>query len=237
MIRVFSFCILLAFSINGYADVIGWHWYNLPAQKERSDERIVHMFKALPASDQLKILQKATKELRDKAVLSGKVVDITAYKRAQDYWVNKATMFAVGWERMLLGNPSLDYSLKHTHENTMIAADNTLISDKKNKAIKNLAKHDGLLMFYRKNNSEDKMFAKAVDSYCTGKGITHIKIDITSNKRNAQKAKLLGVTYFPALVLVDPINNKHQVVDYGYKSESELNDRLYKIITKWKPEF
>src|SRR3990167_8660165 len=103
---------------NVNSNTIGWHWYNeTPFQKNKNNpnkinqEKLYQQFLQLPYSVQLKILQEATEELKDKAVLTGNVNDIAIYKRAQDMWVNKATLFTVGWEKMLLLHPDLDYSL------------------------------------------------------------------------------------------------------------------------------
>lgn len=102
-------------------ELIGWHWYNEAHIKQQLDsQQLQATFAQLSPVAQLKVLQQATNSLRDKAILSGKVSDITAYKQAQDFWMQKATAFTMGWEQMLLAHPKLDYSLQYTHENALL---------------------------------------------------------------------------------------------------------------------
>ena len=165
--------------------VVGWHWYNETAQQKSSDNKknkknnenkLYETFENLTPSEQLKILQQATTELRDKAVLSGNVDDIANYKRAQDMWVKKATKFTVGWQRMLLENPNLNYSLKYSHENVLAPVMQQHEHELQNKAISQLANNNGLLVFYRADRKSDLMFAKVVAAFSTAHHISLILV-------------------------------------------------------------
>ena len=52
-----------------------------------------------------------------------------------------------------------------------------------------------------------------------------------------EKARELGITHFPALVLVNPKSGQYQAISYGFKSASELSERLLKINNGWKAGF
>ena len=237
--------------------VVGWHWYNekpsIQPSIKKSDQHqknvdlLYAQFQQLPYHEQLKILQKATRELKDKAVLTGKVSDIAAYKRAQDMWVNKATMFTVGWQRMLLEHPDLNYSLQYSHENAMAPIMQQHEHQMQNNAIEALAKNNGLFVFYRGDNPEDLMFVKVILSFSKDYHISTMLIAENKPKyfsgvRNAYddkeiRAHALGVDYFPAVLLVNPKTGAHQIVSYGYKSEDELASRMLSIFDHWKPDF
>ena len=258
---------------NSANNTVGWHWYNeAPILKDQENqhqnqqdqnqaqEKLYKQFQALPASSQLKILQEATTELKDKAVLTGNVNDIESYKKAQDMWVNKATIFTTGWEKMLLLHPELDYSLIHSHENAMAPIMQQDQLKAENKAIDKIAKDHGILLFYRSQNAGDALFAKVVQRLCKAHHISLLTVledkdesasDQLSNlglsdpSNNAsirfdlhhQHANALGVHYFPAVMLVNPATGSHQIIAYGYLAENELKERLFNIENNFKPNF
>lgn len=233
---------------------VGWHWYNeKPFQKNKHKSKIqkpdvlYQEFLQLPSDQQLKILQTATTELKDKAVLTGNVADIANYKRAQDFWVSKATLFTVGWEKMLLENPNLDYSLKHSHENVLAPVMQQKTLQRENKAISIIAKQNGMMLFYRGNNKADLMFVKVCFDFSKQHHIALLLVSentpspaINAPTRfdfNDNHAKALGINYFPALLLVNPKTSSHQIIGYGFMSESELSRRFLNIEDNWRPDF
>lgn len=247
------FCLFLIMP-NGFANthnkLIGWHWYNEPVKQKiekRRDDKIVKVFNQLSPLQQLKILKMATNNLKAKAVLSGKVSDITEYKKAQDYWVQKATRFTVGWEQMLLQHPALNYSLNFSHENAMASVMQRDKHARENQAISSLAQDNGLLFFYRGKNKGDRLFSKTVARYSKRHHLVVIPVSVdgqtspvfkaSRHQSGMKKATVLGIHYFPALVLVNPKSNRHKIVSYGFKSENEISDRLLKIADGWKAEF
>ena len=238
---------------------VGWHWYNetAPLEKNKNNKKndankLYETFENLTPSEKLKILQQATTELRDKAVLSGNVNDIANYKRAQDMWVKKATKFTVGWQRMLLENPNLNYSLQYSHENALAPVMQQHQHELQNSAISKLAKNNGLLVFYRADRKSDLMFVKVVTEFSKSHHIPLILVSEGSknignladfqNVENRydpdyQRAHPLRVDYFPAVLLVNPKTGTYQIVSYGYKSEDEMSSRLLSIYDNWKPNF
>ena len=250
--------ILVSTLAQAYEPASGWHWYNEVVEnktKNETEKRIdkkkenesLKAFNQLSASQQLKILQVATNNLKAKAVLSGKVSDITSYKQAQDFWVEKASQFTVGWEKMLLARPDLDYSLRFSNENSLAATSQRGKHERESNAVKVLAKDNGLLFFYRGKDKGDLQFSKVISRYVKENKFTVIPVSVDGELSPAfengritnglEKAHALGVNYFPALVLVNPKTNQHRVVDYGFRSESELSDRLLKITDGWRAEF
>lgn len=237
---------------------VGWHWYNeqivkKPDKSKKDQNKSYQVFLQLTPSEQLKILQHVTEELRDKAVLTGNVADIANYKRAQDMWVAKATKFTVGWQRMLLENPSLNYALQYSHENALAPIMQQQEHQVQNDAISNLAKNNGLLVFYRPGNQIDLMFVKLMQSFSkshqiavlfSSEGVSDKKLSNTSldninshADNNFEHAHALGVYYFPAVLLVNPKSHNYKIVSYGYLSQDELEKRLLSISDHWKPDF
>lgn len=253
-VAVFAMGILIMQSIyaqNIDNNPVGWHWYNeAPIKKEKKDNKkniLYKEFSQLSPSQQLKILQHATTELRDRAILTGNVNDIANYKRAQDLWVSKATAFTVGWQRMLLEHPELNYSLQYSHENALAPVMQQHEHDLQNEAISNLAKNNGLLVFYRADKKPDQLFATLMKSFSQNYHISVMFVSEDDSKNssnpnvhvdeNFERAHALGVNYFPAVLLVNPKVGTYQVVSYGYHSQDELASRLLSISDNWKPNF
>lgn len=256
MMKLFTFFIILSFisqiCFANEPPLVGWHWYNEPKNETDKDKKIkikqnILIFSQLSPSKQLKILKEATENLKAKSILSGKVGDIAAYKRAQDFWVSKATQFTIGWERMLLQNPELNYSLKFSHENAMAPVMQKEMHDREKRAVSALSKNNGFIFFYRGKNKGDRMFSTILSRYSKKYHFPLIPVSVDGvlspafhNSQQLQemgKASALGVRYFPALVLVNPLKQQHEIVSYGFKSEDELSNRLLKIADGWKAEF
>lgn len=231
---------------------IGWHWYNETSiQKNEKDNKkenqLYKNFLQLTPSQQLKMLQNATTELRDKAILTGNVNDIANYKRAQDLWVGKATAFTVGWKRMLLEHPELNYSLEYSHENALAPTQQQHEHDLENATIADLSKQNGLLVFYRPDIKSDQLFASLMRSFSRNHHISVMLVAENNNinlsnqnipvDKNYERAHALGVYYFPAVLLVNPKLGSYQIVSYGYQSQDELASRLLSISDNWKPNF
>jgi len=236
--------------VSAKDDVVGWHWYNEPLTPKKEKKHADHLMRAfqhLSPSKQLKVLQMATNNLLDRAILTGKVSDITAFKEAQDFWVGKSTRFTVGWEIMLLAHPKLNYALSHPHENAYAPIMERSKSDREEKAIAKLSQKNGLLFFYRGKNKGDVRFSKTIQQFSKAHQFVLISVSVDGvasplfQKSRAdfglEKAHALGIHYFPALVLVNPSTSQHSVVSYGFKSEEELSDRFLKIEDGWQPEF
>lgn len=242
-----ALCIPAAYSAN-YKDIIGWHWYNeLHEQKPIKPKAKSKPFDKLSSLQQLKALQKVTNELKAKAILSGNVSDIAAYKAVQDFWLKKATRFTVGWEQMLLLYPELNYALKYSHENAMASIMQQSKHKREHDAIEKLSKSYGLLYFYRSHVREDKLLSKVIHTLISEYHLKAITISedgqsdpqfrLSQQDNHGLKAKALGVKYIPAVVLVNPASGSYRVISYGYKSEEEMKDRLLKISDGWISEF
>lgn len=232
--------------------VVGWHWYNeQPISKKKNNndnkEVLYKEFQQLTSSQQLKILQMATAELKDKAILTGNINDIANYKRAQDMWVSKATMFTVGWERMLLEHPELNYSLQYSHENALAPVMQQNKHLLENEAISNIAKKNGMMLFYRGDNKGDLMFVKVCATFSKEHHIALLLVSENTPSTlfnipskfdfNETRANALDIHYFPALLLINPKAGSHRMISYGFMSTDEIAKRFLNINDHWIPNF
>lgn len=216
----------------------GWHWY-APALLATAAESKKTDFSELEPEAQLAALQKVTHHLKTKAILSGKVADVAAYKLAQDFWAEKSTQFAIAWERMLLAYPELDYSLRYSPKNSLARFSATAARKNEAKALAGLAKDRGLVLFYRAGDPQDRFFLSTLKKFeVTEKmALLAVAIDGPDQQAALAKAKALGIGFFPALLLVNPRTGSHQIASYGVQSRAELMARLHHLATHWKPTF
>ena len=217
-------------------DVVGWHWYNEVQEiKDKKDELISRVAQMSP-QQQMKLLQSITKSLKDQAILSGEPQDIYRYKQIQDFWVNKATQFTMGWEKMLLNHPELNYALSHPSANILASAMQSDVHDKEEALMKYASENLGLLVFYRKGTSQDAMFLEIIQDFAKKYHIALISQPINLNN-GLEKAQALGINFFPALLMVNPATEKTRVLSYGFKSQEELLRRFMIMFNGWKPNF
>lgn len=230
-------CVTAPVSIYA-ADPTGWHWYNAPANKPHSkkENRAVKAFDSMTPVQQMHTLQYIFANLKDKAILTGSVSDIANYKEMQDFFVNKATRFSVGWSKMLMLHPELNYALQHPHSNQL--AHNELSKTKQQEMVASniIGREYGFLYFYHGDSANDIIYMKIVKRFIKTHNIAtkYINVDKPENKVRANQ---LGVNYFPAIMLFDPKTRSHTIFRYGFGVDSDLAKRAYEILTNWNPQF
>lgn len=247
-----TFCFMISISVYSLASdntqAAGWHWYNEKNRVTSGKKKHIEKFKKLPPLIQLKILKHETEELKAKAILSGDVTDIANYKRAQDMWVEMATRFSVGWQRMLVENPDLDYSFKHPSQNNLVPIMLNIQKEKENDVVKKISKTHALILFYKGSDKTDNILCKNVRSFSNAYKFSYLEVSEDGFKAegsgprtridlNGEKARFLGINHFPALVLTDLKKKKSAVIGYGYFSQEEIPQRIYKVVTGWSPTF
>ncbi len=224
----------------------GWHWYNEIHEKKNNHQKISASNHLSPLQ-RLKMLRTQTDELRAKAIMSGKVADIAMYKRAQDMWITLATKFTIGWQKMLIEHPELDYNLAHPSENNLSSIIQKQQHMREHNSVTTFSKKYGLILFYREGNQVDRLYVSNVRLFSKSNYISalfapipnQVKKDSETNDVGGYllKAHALGIYHFPSLVAVDPISTKHFVLGYGYMSIEEMEKRIFDISQNWKPNF
>ena len=226
---------------------VGWHWYNeiYSEDKKEKDERDgryeKNKFKKT-AVIQMDLLRKTVREAKARAILYPTIENMKSYLILQNFVTNQAGLFTQAWKKTLLEYPELDYSILHPTQNNaqhIISAEN---GRKEKEAIRAFNEQYGLFFFYRGNNPLDQALAPIIYSFGRENNISLIPIsvdgkliDIFENNHvdNGQTEKL-GIKHFPALILVDPKNQKVIPINYGFISDSELHRRFLQVATEFK---
>lgn len=225
----------------------GWQWYNASATTPKpikAKEPLI-AFSQLDAKEQVAVLHYYTINAIDQAMLNPTNANIKRAIIWQNFWSERASNFTSGWQRTMLANPSLDYTVTHPTENN--TARITLAAQKhaENAAIAHFAKTDGLFFFYRGQASLDRAFAKVVTEFAAAHhlaliGISmdgHLLPGIAQNHINHGQAQNIGVKAFPALILVNPTTHQVKPIHYGFASSNELAKAFLNVARNFKGNF
>ena len=191
---------------------------------------------------QMALLRQALQEAKAKAILYPTVENMRSYLILQNFVTNQASLFTQVWKRTLLEYPDLDYSILHPIQNSAQHVMYAETSKKEDEAIQSFAKQYGLFFFYRGNNSLDQALAPIIESFSRGNHISLIPVSMDgktlavfgSNQIDRGQAEKLGIKYFPALILVNPKNQKIQPLNYGFISDADLRRRFLQIATNFQ---
>ena len=260
---LFFLFLLPILCISGAAlakEAVGWHWYNeiYPENKKDKKNKIDEEGEKNGkyeknekekqegyAMTQIAVLRQAVQEAKAKAILHPTEENMRSYLILQNLVVNQANMFAHAWKKTLLDYPELDYSILHPTQNN---AQHVLYAEtrkKEDEVIKTFSQKYGLLFFYRGNNPIDQELAPTIASFSQENNISLIPITVDGkrlevftnfrmNQTDNGQVEKLGIKYFPALILVDPKNQKVRPLNYGFISDSDLRRRFLQIATDFQ---
>ena len=254
-----SLVLVSAFGISEFAlakEAVGWHWYNeiYPDNKKdekgkkennKADNKNKINKKEDSAMNQIILLRETVQEAKAKAILYPTEENMKTYLILQNFVMNQANLFAHMWKKTQLVYPELDYSVLHPVQNSAQHVMYAEIHKKEDEAIKTFSKRYGLLFFYRGNDMLDQELAPTIESFSRDNNISLIPVSIDGKKLevfanfamsqidNGQAGKL-GVRYFPALILVDPKNQKVRPLNYGFISDSDLRRRFLQVASDFQ---
>lgn len=236
---------------------IGWHWYNEIQQKEQrknkeekenNDQKNENKKNEKSAMAQMAYLRQEVREAKARAVLHPTIENMRSYLILQNFVTNQATLFTQAWKQTLLAYPELDYGVLHPIQSSAQHVIYAETSRKEKEAIKVFSEKYGLFFFYRGNNPLDQALAPIIAGFSQENGISLIPVSMDGklievfdqnqngqdNQVNNGQAEKLGIKYFPALILVDPKNQKVIPINYGFISDSELHRRFLQVATNFK---
>lgn len=237
-------------------EAVGWHWYNetYPENKKnvknedksnKGNHKSGENNGENSAMNQISLLRQAVQEAKAKAILYPTEENMRGYLILQNLVMNQANLFAHMWKKAQLDYPELDYSVLHPVQNSAQHVMYAEIHKKEDEVIKTFSKRYGLLFFYRGNGMLDLELAPTIESFSKDNNISLIPVSIDGKKLevfanfamsqidNGQAGKL-GVRYFPALILVDPKNQKVRPLNYGFISDSDLRRRFLQVASDFQ---
>lgn len=229
----------------------GWQWYDAePKMTDEGRREIPKPEKPAPSEQQgalqkLEILRQALKASLAEAILYPGTENFIKYFELQNYFTQQAGLFERSAQRAFLEHPELDYNLKHSHYNgtvkSQLAADFSAQRD----AISRLAQRYGVMLFYRGAEPIDGQLVGVVKGFRDSYGLSVVPVTVDGvvnpampeTRRDAGQAQRLGVTHFPALMLVDPRSGAVKPLAYGFISQDDLAKQFRDVLTDFKPNY
>ena len=146
------------------------------------------------------------------------------------------------WQKTLLEHPELDFTVDHPTQNALQPIVLNEETKKEEAAVREYSKSYGMFFFYRGNNKLDEAMSETVQNFSDSYHISLIPITVDGkslpifkeNEADGGRSKKLGIKYFPALVLVDPLSRKFIPLHYGFISFTGLRARFLQLATDFK---
>ncbi|UZQ87516.1 type-F conjugative transfer system pilin assembly protein TraF (plasmid) [Citrobacter freundii] len=234
---------------SNFAREEGWQWYNpnaaeedpAPAPAPTQQARLASM----TPSEQKKVLQQATREALDTAILYPSAENFRRFMTLQNFWTDRATDFTQTSKLARLKYPELDYNVKRSHYNGSVEA--RLSEEKKvqSAVISQVAQRYGLFFFYRGNNAVDNLMAGVIRAFCEDRDITLMAISVDGkisdqlpqSRPDSGQAEQMRVTHFPATFLVDPKTHQWQPLAWGFMSHDDLDNQMVSVLTQFRATY
>ncbi len=241
----------------------GWHFYcddPPPPEEEPEEVEATNPPRKAPppptastplkeptAVEKLAAITAQLQELRAEAVLDpGNAEKVLAYQRFQ-YQVNeRAGLFADTWNRSVIRNPDIDYTLRRPTN----AIAGPIYNEERNKAelaaLREAASTYGLFFLFEGRESCSTCAAQAsiLEALSLKYDVTVLGVSRDGSTLpqfpqpipNGPQIKALGLdkTPVPALVIFDPATNTVEPIAHGAIAESQILTRIF-TITKVEP--
>lgn len=230
----------------------GWHWYNEPKKrpdppspKPKAVPQSVPDFSKLSPTEQADVLKGYTKEALNNAILHPSAENTATFLRWQKFWTDRASMFSQSFAVAQLDHPDLDYNLEHPHYNSTAPLQEARDQAEQTKAIDQLSGQYGLFYFYRGGDPIDAQMAGVVADFARLRHISLIPVSVDGtispqvpySRQDSGQSARMGISHFPALILVDPKSKNFRPLAYGFMTQDDLAKRFLNVATGFKPNF
>lgn len=222
----------------------GWFFYQDPMREigglpEEARDPVTELIRRFEKIEDPEIFRKEMEAVLGKAVMNPSDDNLRAYMYVQRLSMEKSSLFADRWQRIVWQTPELDYSLVRP----VNSAANELYKGARRDAEASNAKHAagqgaGLFFFYTASCPYCRAMAPTVKMLQDAYGIQVMAISLDGSileefpdaRMNNGIAENLGVQTVPAIFLAQPSQHRVEPVAYGMLSAAELVQRLFVLM-------
>lgn len=246
MIRMILVALLF---LNGvvFADKpVGFLWYTKEKETKKVEKnaRSGTSFKSLSYTERDAVLRFYTMEALHKARHTKKVEDMRVFLSLQDYWLKESSRFKSLFQQTMLAHPEYDYAVTHPTSNLGAKITDEVRESQTVEVINRLSQSHGLLFFYRGKSPYDLKQIPIIVDFCKRFRIQLMPVsvdgvtvpELLNSRMDQGQANRLGVRYFPALLLVNPTNQRVSPVAYGLTTQDVLMERMKQVANQFKGE-
>lgn len=223
----------------------GFHWYPDPYQPEEPEEQPP----APPAYQNMKTLEEVRKEverLKNIAILEPTDENILIWLEANNWVMDKSSVFADTARRVAWANPHVDYNNRQTTVNTALSDYRTDRRADFKQNIADLSRDHGIFFFYRSDCRfchqqapilrmlEAQYGIKVMAVSMDGGPIPNFPDAVPDNGVSFVVSGGQGVTTVPAIYLVKRDTQESFPLGTGVLASEEIVERIW-ILTQTKP--
>ncbi len=180
--------------------------------------------------------------LKDEAVINPTSDNVRRYLEAQQYVMEKGSVFADVARRVVWETPSLDYSLRRPTNALAIQGFKEVRREKREAAIVRVASENGLFFFFRSDCPYCHQIAPILKFLQEAHGIEVFPVSLDGGGlREFPDAhpdngisRVLGVEQVPALFLSSKVERRVQPLGYGVIAAEEILERMF-VLTQLRP--
>ena len=188
----------------------------------------------------LKTAEELRQELKireDLAVMNPTEQNIKNYLDAWHMTMDKGTVFADQWRRVVWTNPQYDYSLKNPVNNTAVKVNNQAKEQDRTNYMKNIAREHGLIFFFRSDCPYCHQYAPTLKLLSEMYGIEVLGVSIDGgglpefpNPRDGRAvAQQCGIEKVPATFIASKKTGEKATIGFGVMSLQEVVDRIWTL--------
>ena len=197
-----------------------------------------------PYSDAINKQQQALEEAKAKAILEPTLENLAVYMYLQQKVMNQASSFAKTWQRVLVENPALDYTLDRPQ--ATLAKQTWYDSRKQDQQdiLKHISERFGIVWFYMSTCPYCHQYAPIIKSFTQKYDIYTIAVSIDGGsidhfpdaRLDTGQAEQFGVAGkpVPATVLYDGQTKTIHIIGYGILTHQDLINRIFHIMAPEK---
>ncbi len=168
--------------------------------------------------------------------------NVEKYIEANQFMLDKSTVFADQWRRVVYQNPQYDYSLKSPSNNSAIKVQNEVKADQLDNYLRNISKEQGLIFFFRSDCPYCHKMAPTLKLLSEKYGIEVLGVtidggglpDFPNPVDGRAVAQNWGIDKVPATFIASKKTKEHAPIGFGVMSFNEVIERIW-ILTNTKP--
>lgn len=211
----------------------GWAWYEDKKIVE-PEEKGEALATPKTAKEHLKKIKEELEEKLAISVINPTQENVKAYMELQQKWINQSAHFSQAWTQVLLGNPNLDSTIENPVSQYGIQIKKRMEQEKRKKLIESIAKKTGLFFFYEGGNPMSQAMSQVVSRFEKEYNWSTISISVDTiilpdrpqSRLDNGIATKMGVTLYPSLYLVSPVDATITPIAYGFLPMDQVENNI-----------
>lgn len=227
----------------------GFNWYPDPQElkpEKKEETPPPPKPKTIYEMTTLEEIKKELDRLKGEAVVNPTEERILTFLRAQNWVMDKSSLFADMSRRVVWANPDVNYASRSTTVNYSLQKDRTRESEDREKTLKELVQTHGLLYFSRSDCKYCKDQGPILKAFSQRTGLSVLAVSLDGgpvamfpeakqdNGISMMASGGNGIETVPALFLVNRATRQMIPLGTGVIAAEEISERM-RVLVKTKP--